>query len=116
MSILRGLKERYEAHHGVRLLDSALVVAAQLAGRYITNRFLPDKAIDLIDEACANVRVQLDSQPEAIDQLERKQLQLEIEATALEKEKDNASKQRLAKVCQTFLYLHKRFSGSRRAY
>ncbi|KAH3758782.1 heat shock protein [Pelomyxa schiedti] len=98
ISILRGLKERYETHHGVRLLDSALVVAAQLAQRYITNRFLPDKAIDLIDEAAANVRVQLDSQPEVIDQLERKQLQLEIEATALEKEKDAGSKQRLAKV------------------
>ncbi|KAH3763495.1 heat shock protein [Pelomyxa schiedti] len=98
ISILRGLKERYETHHGVRLLDSALVVAAQLAQRYITNRFLPDKAIDLIDEAAASVRVQLDSQPEVIDQLERKQLQLEIEATALEKEKDVGSKQRLEKV------------------
>eukprot|EP01105_Mastigella_eilhardi_P018403 TRINITY_DN4256_c0_g2_i1.p1 TRINITY_DN4256_c0_g2~~TRINITY_DN4256_c0_g2_i1.p1 ORF type:complete len:870 (-),score=276.77 TRINITY_DN4256_c0_g2_i1:2303-4912(-) len=98
VSILRGLKERYENHHGVRLLDSALVVAAQLSKRYITNRFLPDKAIDLIDEACANVRVQLDSQPEVIDQLERKQLQLEIEATALERESDAGSKQRLVKV------------------
>jgi ATP-dependent Clp protease ATP-binding subunit ClpB len=95
ISILRGLKEKYEVHHGVRLLDSALVIAAQLSSRYITNRFLPDKAIDLIDEACANIRVQLDSQPEAIDQLERRQLQLEVEKTALEKENDNASKQRL---------------------
>lgn len=100
ISILRGLKERYEAHHGVTILDSAIVVAAQLAARYITSRFLPDKAIDLIDEACANTRVQLDSQPEVIDQLERKRLQLEIEATALEKEKDTASKQRLEKVKQ----------------
>ncbi len=98
ISILRGLKEKYESHHGVRIMDSSLVVAAQLAARYITNRFLPDKAIDLVDEACANVRVQLDSQPEAIDTLERRKLQLEIEATALGKEKDAASKQRLEKV------------------
>jgi ATP-dependent Clp protease ATP-binding subunit ClpB len=86
ISILRGLKSRYETHHGVRIADSALVTAAQLSSRYITNRFLPDKAIDLVDEACANTRVQLDSQPEAIDQLNRKRLQLEVEATALEKE------------------------------
>eukprot|EP01107_Rhizomastix_libera_P002110 TRINITY_DN1374_c0_g1_i2.p1 TRINITY_DN1374_c0_g1~~TRINITY_DN1374_c0_g1_i2.p1 ORF type:complete len:890 (+),score=250.82 TRINITY_DN1374_c0_g1_i2:38-2707(+) len=98
ISILRGLKDRYEAHHGVRLLDNALVIAAQLSHRYISNRFLPDKAIDLIDEACANVRVQLDSQPEVIDQLERKQLQLEVEATALQKESDPMSKKRLEKV------------------
>ncbi|KJE91730.1 heat shock protein [Capsaspora owczarzaki ATCC 30864] len=98
ISILRGLKERYESHHGVHITDSALVMAAQLAGRYITQRFLPDKAIDLMDEACANTRVQLDSQPEIIDQLERRRLQLEVEATALEKEKDAASKQRLKAV------------------
>jgi ATP-dependent Clp protease ATP-binding subunit ClpB len=102
ISILRGLKERYETHHGVRISDSALVVAAQLAHRYITDRFLPDKAIDLVDEACANARVQLDSQPEAIDQLERRRLQLEVEMTALEKEakdsRDNATQQRLDKV------------------
>jgi ATP-dependent Clp protease ATP-binding subunit ClpB len=100
ISILRGLKERYENHHGVRISDTALVVAAQLAHRYITNRFLPDKAIDLIDEACANTRVQLNSQPEIIDQLERRKLQLEVEATALAKEEDAASKQRLAVVQQ----------------
>lgn len=98
ISILRGLKERYETHHGVKVADSALVAAATLSNRYITNRFMPDKAIDLLDEACANVRVQLDSQPEAIDRLERRLLQLEVEATALAKEKDNASKQRLKKV------------------
>ncbi|MDA3962851.1 MAG: ATP-dependent chaperone ClpB [Planctomycetota bacterium] len=98
VSILRGLKERYETHHGVRIADAALVTAAQFADRYITNRFLPDKAIDLIDEACANVRVQLDSQPEAIDQLERRKLQLEVEATALEREKDQGSATRLARV------------------
>jgi len=98
VSILRGLKDRYESHHGVRIADAALVNAAQLAHRYITNRFLPDKAIDLVDEACANTRVQLDSQPEVIDNLNRRKLQLEVEATALEKEEDPASKQRLQKV------------------
>ncbi|XP_027903940.1 chaperone protein ClpB1 [Vigna unguiculata] len=98
VSILRGLKERYEGHHGVRILDRALVVAAQLSSRYITGRHLPDKAIDLVDEACANVRVQLDSQPEEIDNLERKRMQLEVELHALEKEKDKASKARLVDV------------------
>lgn len=88
ISILRGLKERYERHHGVSITDSAIVLAAQLANRYITNRFLPDKAIDLIDEACANTRVQLSSRPEKIDQLERRKRQLEIEVTALEREKN----------------------------
>jgi ATP-dependent Clp protease ATP-binding subunit ClpB len=89
ISILRGLRERYEAHHGVKIMDNAMVAAAQLSSRYISARFLPDKAIDLLDEACANVRVQLDSQPEIIDQLERKLFQLQIEKTALEKEKHN---------------------------
>lgn len=98
VSILRGLKEKYEGHHGVRIQDRALVVAAQLSARYITGRHLPDKAIDLVDEACANVRVQLDSQPEEIDNLERKRMQLEIELHALEKEKDKASKARLVEV------------------
>ncbi|CAJ2664635.1 chaperone protein ClpB1 [Trifolium pratense] len=98
ISILRGLKERYEGHHGVRIQDRAIVVAAQLSSRYITGRHLPDKAIDLVDEACANVRVQLDSQPEEIDNLERKRMQLEVELHALEKEKDKASKARLVDV------------------
>uniref|UniRef100_A0A5B7AZX6 Chaperone protein ClpB1 n=1 Tax=Davidia involucrata TaxID=16924 RepID=A0A5B7AZX6_DAVIN len=98
ISILRGLKERYEGHHGVRIQDRALVVAAQLSARYITGRHLPDKAIDLVDEACANVRVQLDSQPEEIDNLERKRIQLEVELHALEKEKDKASRARLVEV------------------
>eukprot|EP00730_Choanoeca_flexa_P011060 TRINITY_DN2258_c0_g1_i1.p1 TRINITY_DN2258_c0_g1~~TRINITY_DN2258_c0_g1_i1.p1 ORF type:complete len:895 (+),score=328.74 TRINITY_DN2258_c0_g1_i1:111-2795(+) len=98
VSILRGLKEKYESHHGVRIADGALVAAAQLSHRYINGRFLPDKAIDLVDEACANTRVQLDSRPEEIDQLERRKLQLQVEATALEKEKDKASKQRLKAV------------------
>ncbi|KAB2609448.1 chaperone protein ClpB1 [Pyrus ussuriensis x Pyrus communis] len=95
ISILRGLKERYEGHHCVRILDRTLVVAAQLSSRYITGRHLPDKAIDLVDEACANVKIQLDSQPEEIDNLERKRMQLEVELHALEKEKDKASKARL---------------------
>ncbi|GKV35535.1 hypothetical protein SLEP1_g43791 [Rubroshorea leprosula] len=98
INILRGLKEKYEGHHGVKIQDRALVVAAQLSSRYITGRHLPDKAIDLVDEACANVRVQLDSQPEEIDNLERKRMQLEIELHALEKEKDKASKARLVEV------------------
>jgi len=98
ISILRGLKDRYEVHHGVRIADSALVVAAQLAHRYITNRFLPDKAIDLVDEACASTRVQLNSRPEQIDVLERKRLQLEIEETALAREEDESSKNRLESV------------------
>ncbi|VAH79252.1 unnamed protein product [Triticum turgidum subsp. durum] len=98
VSILRGLKEKYEGHHGVRIQDRALVIAAQLSSRYIMGRHLPDKAIDLVDEACANVRVQLDSQPEEIDNLERKRIQLEVELHALEKEKDKASKARLVDV------------------
>ena len=98
VSILRGLKDRYESHFGVRILDSALVIAAHLSDRYITDRCLPDKAIDLIVEACASIRVQLDSQPEIIDQLERRELQLDVEATALAQEKDDASKQRLKQV------------------
>ena len=98
VSILRGLKDRYETHHGVSIADSALVLAAHLAHRYIPNRFLPDKAIDLMDEACAHTRVALDSQPEIIDTLSRRKLQLEIEAIALAREKDAASQQRLVKV------------------
>ncbi|KAL9187905.1 hypothetical protein ACHAXT_006283 [Thalassiosira profunda] len=98
ISILRGLTDRYEAHHGVRISDAALITAAQLSDRYITDRFLPDKAIDLIDEAAATRRVQLDSRPEKIDVLERKITQLEIEATALGREKDKASKKRRKSV------------------
>ncbi|KAJ1980945.1 hypothetical protein H4R34_002265 [Dimargaris verticillata] len=100
ISILRGIKEKYETHHGVKIMDSALVAAAQLSKRYITTRFLPDKAIDLMDEACANTRVQLDSQPEVIDQLERRILRLQVEATAVSKEKDAASKARAQQIKQ----------------
>jgi ATP-dependent Clp protease ATP-binding subunit ClpB len=98
ISILRGLKERYEIHHGVRIQDAALVAAAALSNRYITQRFLPDKAIDLVDEAASRVRVQIDSKPEDLDQLQRKSTQLEIEREALKKESDEASKRRLEKV------------------
>lgn len=94
ISILRGLSERYEAHHGIRISDAALIAAAQLSDRYITNRFLPDKAIDLLDEAAAKKRTTLDSRPEEIDQLERRIMQLEIESTALNREKDKGSKKR----------------------
>ena len=85
ISILRGLKERYEVHHGVRIQDAAIVAAAALSNRYITDRFLPDKAIDLVDEAASRVRVQIDSMPEELDQLDRKRTQLEIEREALKK-------------------------------
>jgi ATP-dependent Clp protease ATP-binding subunit ClpB len=98
ISILRGLKERYEVHHGVRIQDAAIVAAATLSNRYITDRFMPDKAIDLVDEAASRVRVQIDSMPEELDQLERKRIQLEIEAEALKKESDDASKERLETV------------------
>ncbi len=98
ISILRGLKERYEVHHGVRIHDAALVAAATLSNRYITDRFLPDKAIDLMDEAASRVRVQIDSKPEDLDQLERRRTQLEIEREALKKEDDDASRARLESV------------------
>jgi len=98
ISILRGLKERYEVHHGVRIQDAALVAAASLADRYITDRFLPDKAIDVIDEAASKLRTEIDSMPVEIDELERKIRQLEIEEQALKREKDKQSKERLEKL------------------
>ncbi len=98
IAILRGLKERYEVHHGVRIQDSALVAAAVLSHRYIADRFLPDKAIDLVDEAASRLRIELDSMPAEIDQMERRIMQLEIERTALKKESDKASKERLARI------------------
>ena len=98
ISILRGLKERFETYHGVKITDNALVSASSLSNRYITDRFLPDKAIDLIDEACASIRMQLESNPTEIDELNRKILQLEIERVALSKEKDELSKDRLEKL------------------
>ena len=98
ISILRGLKEKYELHHGVRITDSALVSAATLSNRYITDRFLPDKAIDLVDEASARLRMEVDSKPEDIDELDRRIIQLKIEQAALRKEQDKASKDRLEKL------------------
>ncbi len=98
IAILRGLKERYEVHHGVRIQDSALVAAATLSNRYIADRFLPDKAIDLMDEAASRLRIEIDSMPTEIDEVERKIVQLDIERTALKKEKDKASRERLAKI------------------
>ena len=98
VSILRGLKEKYEVHHGVRISDSAIVAAATLSNRYITDRFLPDKAIDLIDEAASRVRMAVDSKPEALDEIDRRLVQLKIEREALKKETDTASKARLEKL------------------
>ena len=98
VSILRGLRERYEVHHGVRIQDNALVGAAVLSNRYISDRFLPDKAIDLVDEACAMVRTEIDSMPAELDEVTRRVMQLEIEEAALKKEKDKASKERLANL------------------
>ena len=98
IAILRGIKERYEVHHGVRIQDSALVAAATLSDRYISDRFLPDKAVDLVDEAASRLKIELDSLPTEIDQLERQVMQLEMERQALAKEKDDASKDRLGKV------------------
>jgi ATP-dependent Clp protease ATP-binding subunit ClpB len=98
VSILRGLRERYEVHHGVTIRDAALVAAATLSNRYITERFLPDKAIDLVDEAASKARIEIDSRPEKIDQIERRQIQLEVEKQALKKEPDPASQNRLALV------------------
>ena len=98
ISILRGLREKYELHHGVRMTDSALVAATTLSNRYITDRFLPDKAIDLVDEAAARLRMQIDSKPEALDELDRRIIQLKIEREALKKESDSASKDRLQRL------------------
>ncbi|MEL6748204.1 MAG: AAA family ATPase, partial [Pseudomonadota bacterium] len=98
VSILRGLKEKYELHHGVRISDSAIVSASMLANRYITDRFLPDKAIDLVDEAASRLRMQVDSKPEELDEFDRRLLQLKIEREALRKEDDDASRERLSKL------------------
>jgi ATP-dependent Clp protease ATP-binding subunit ClpB len=98
ISILRGLKERYEVHHGVRITDPAVIAAATLSNRYISDRHLPDKAIDLIDEAAARLRTEIDSKPQALDEVDRQVLQLEIERQALQKEKDKASKERLERL------------------
>jgi ATP-dependent Clp protease ATP-binding subunit ClpB len=111
ISILRGLKERYEIHHGVRIQDSALVAAAVLSNRYITSRFLPDKAIDLVDEAASKLRMEIDSMPVELDELERRKRQLEIERQALQKEKDEASRNRLAALEKELADLQEKSSG-----
>ena len=98
ISILRGLKERYETHHGVRITDAAIIAAATLSARYITDRFLPDKAIDLIDEAAARLRMEITSDPAELDEIKRRIMQLEIEREALKRETDPASKTRLQKL------------------
>jgi ATP-dependent Clp protease ATP-binding subunit ClpB len=110
IAILRGLKERYEVHHGVRIKDSALVAAAVLSDRYITDRFLPDKAIDLVDEAASRLRIEIDSMPTEIDEVERRIKQLEIERQALKKEKDRASRDRLEKLEKELAELQERLS------
>jgi len=110
IAILRGLKERYEVHHGIEITDPAIVAAATLSHRYITNRQLPDKAIDLIDEAGARIRMEIDSKPEALDRLERRMIQLKIEREALNKEEDEASKRRLATLQQTLSGLEREFA------
>ncbi len=113
VSILRGLKDRYEMHHGVRIKDSALVVAATLSDRYISDRFLPDKAIDLMDEACASIRTAIDSMPAELDEITRKVMRLEIEETALKKEKDKASKERLEDLRKELSELKKQADSMR---
>ncbi len=111
ISILRGLKERYETHHGVRITDGALIAAAMLSDRYISDRFLPDKAIDLIDEAAARLRMEITSDPQELDDLKRRIMQLEIEREALRKEKDQASKERLEKLEQELANLREQRSA-----
>jgi ATP-dependent Clp protease ATP-binding subunit ClpB len=108
ISILRGIKEKYDLHHGVRITDSAIVAAATLSHRYITDRFLPDKAIDLVDEAASRLRMVVDSKPETIDELDRRIVQLKIEQSALKKEKDAASQERLRKIVSELTDLEKR--------
>src|SRR5467141_25880 len=110
IAILRGLQERYELHHGVEITDPAIVAAAELSHRYITDRFLPDKAIDLIDEAAARIKMEIDSKPEALDRLERRLIQLRIEREAVRKEKDEASKKRLALIESEIARLEKEYA------
>ncbi len=113
ISILRGIKDRYEVFHGVKITDSALVAAAVLSDRYITDRFLPDKAIDLVDEACALIKTELDSMPAELDELSRKIMQMEIEETALKKETDHLSQERLETLQKNLAELHEEFAGKK---
>ena len=116
IAILRGLKERYETHHGVQIQDSAIVAAATLSKRYISERFLPDKAVDLVDEAASRLRIEIDSVPEEIDEVERRIIQLQIEQQALEKEEDGASQQRLEKLKAALAELKERASALKAAW
>jgi ATP-dependent Clp protease ATP-binding subunit ClpB len=116
ISILRGLKEKYEQHHGVRITDSALVAAATLSNRYITDRFLPDKAIDLMDEAASRLKMQIDSKPEALDAIDRDLMQMKIEREALKKESDAASKDRLARLEKSIAELEEKSKGLTRRW
>ena len=116
IAILRGLKERYETHHGVQIQDNAIVAAATLSKRYISERFLPDKAVDLVDEAASRLRIEIDSVPEEIDEVERRIIQLQIEQQALEKEEDNASQQRLEKLTAELAELKERADALKAAW
>jgi ATP-dependent Clp protease ATP-binding subunit ClpB len=116
ISILRGIKEKYELHHGVRITDAAIVAAATLSSRYISDRFLPDKAIDLMDEAASRLRMQVDSKPEALDELDRRIMQLQIEREALKKESDAASKDRLVKLEKELAETEEKSAGMTRAW
>src|SRR6185436_2255965 len=107
ISILRGLKDKYEQHHGVRITDSAIVAAATLSNRYITDRFLPDKAIDLVDEAAARLKMQVDSKPEELDSIDREVVRLKIEQEALKRESDQGSRDRLARLEKELAALEK---------
>src|SRR5690606_9500756 len=111
ISILRGLKERYEVHHGVRIQDGAVIAAATLSQRYLPDRQLPDKAIDLIDEAAANLKMQIDSKPAALERVDRQIMQLEIEREALKKERDRASQQRLDMIENELANVREEVSG-----
>ena len=116
ISILRGLKDRYEVYHGVKIADSALVSAAVLSNRYITDRFLPDKAIDLVDEACAMIKTELDSLPADLDEVQRKIMQLEIEEAALKKETDRLSVERLENLQKELAELREEFKSKKASW
>ena len=111
ISILRGLKERYEVFHGVKIHDQALIAAATLSDRYISDRFLPDKAIDLVDEACAMIRTEIDSMPTELDEISRKIIQHEIEEAALKKEDDKISAEHLAEVQKELAEMREKFNS-----
>ena len=114
IAILRGLKPKYEVHHGVEISDSAIISAAKLSSRYITDRQLPDKAIDLMDEAASRIRLEMDSKPEELDRLDRRLIQLKIEREALKKEKDKASKARLTELEETISEVERKREHSRK--